>query len=188
MSTPARRHLKPVEEPTPIALVNTATGEQVGTLADVQAAHEAEYNALQGKYRAALADITRLKKDGEAEARRHELWAMAETAHTWWRLACWHPGVRFGAEAFYEALPRLKEPGGLLALLQAIAGAAFDPGTKRMKNGRMKRFDDWELICRSPGKRADFAERVPGGGESEAWKAWLVQRIQSAFEAEPSKD
>lgn len=182
MSADPARHLRPVEDKPPIILVNSATGENVGTLAEVEAAHEAEYNALQHKYRAALADITRLKRDSEAEARRHQLWAEAEALHGWWAIATGHPGRKFGADEFYQVFPRLKEKAvGPIGVLKAIAGAAYDPGTKRLKNGRVERYDSFELVTRSRDKIDSFSQRVPGGPESEAWKRWLIERIESAL-------
>ena len=176
------RHLRPVEEDKPpIVLVDTSTGEQVGRLADVEAEHEAEYNALVHKYRGALAKITKLERDEELEARKHELWAEAETLHMWWRLATGRFGRKFGADEFYSALPRLKERGtGPIAVLKAIAGAAYDPGTKRMKNGRLEKYDSWSLIMRSQEKFDSFTNRAPGDGDTH-WRIWLVRRIESQF-------
>lgn len=183
-SDPARRHLQPVEEKLPIILVNTATGENVGTLAQVEAAHEAEYNALQGRYRSALGQITRLTRDAEVEARKHEFWAEAEALHTWWRLATGRCGRKFGADEFYQVLPRLKEKScGLVGVLHAIAGAAFDPGSKKMKNGRTEIYDDWELVTRSQGKRESFANRAPGREGGEEWKRWLLDHIQAQLKS-----
>lgn len=123
------------------------------------------------------AKLTRLQRDEEEEARKHKLWAEAETVHAWWRIACDHPGVKFGAEEFHQALPRLKEVGPV-GLLKAVAGAAYDPSTQTMRNGRKKRYDDWELICRSSAKYRSFAERAPGREDGEEWKRWLVDRIE----------
>jgi len=177
----ADRHLHPVpDDKPPLIVVNESTGERLGLLSEVEAEHEAEYNALQGKYRAALAQITRLTRDQEAEARKHALWAEAEALHEWWRLATGHPGRKFGADEFYQVLPRLKDKDcGPVGVLHAIAGAAFDPGTKRMKNGRMQRYDDWELITRSQDKVDSFRERAPVGADDHQWKRWLIAHIQS---------
>lgn len=135
--------------------------------------------ALERKYRSAMAEITRMKRDAEAEARQHHLWDEAQAAHEWWRLACWHPGTKFAAEEFYQALPRLRERNGLQQLLQAIAGAAYDPGSRRMKNGNLEIYDDWELITRSKKKVLNFGQRVYGGADSPQWKRWLIERIES---------
>lgn len=138
---------------------------------------EAALIQLERQHRATNARLTRLQRDQEKEARRHKLWAEAETVHDWWAIACGHPGVKFGAEDFYQALPRLGE--GPVELLKGIAGAAYDPSTKQMKNGRIQRFDSWELITRSSAKLRSFADRAPGPQDSEDWKRWLVRRIES---------
>lgn len=179
----AQRHLRPVEDDKPpLIVVNEATGERLGPLSDLEAEHEAEYNALQGKYRAALAQITRLTKDAEAEARKHELWTEAEALHEWWRLATGHPGRKFGADEFYQVLPRLKDREcGPVGVLHAIAGAAFDPGTKQLKNGKTERYDDWELVTRSPAKLDSFRNRAPVGADDHHWKRWLIAHIQAQF-------
>lgn len=161
-----------------LRLVDLSSGEIHKAFGSQEEAEDA-YTALERKHRAVLAEITKLKRDSESEAKKHKLWAEAQTAHEWWRLACWHPGVKFGAEEFYQALPRLRERGGLMLLLKAIAGAAYDPGSKRMKNGGDMVYDDFELITRSKAKALNFAKRVPGGEDTEQWKAWLVQRIES---------
>jgi hypothetical protein len=177
------RHLAAVPDtPEPLMVVNTETGEQIAPLEHYRQEAEAEYNALQGKFRAALAEITKLKRDAEADARAHELYAEAETLHSWWRLACGHPGVTFKADDFYVVLPRLKERDvGPIGVLKAICGAAFDPGTKAMKNGRLQVFNDWELINRSQSKWRSFAERVPGDPDGPEWRRWLVRHIESQF-------
>lgn len=164
-------HLVTSEQPR-LMVIDTETGEQIGPLDDYLASYENDIRRLKAR-------LTSLQANREAEARKHKLWAEAETAHDWWRIACGHPGVKFGAEEFYQALPRLKERNGLMLLLKAIAGAAYDPNTKRMKNGSTMRYDDWELICRSKAKAENFARRVYGGAESEQWKGWLVQQIES---------
>lgn len=176
-----QRHLQPVpDEAPPLVVVNTETGEQVGPLQNWIDEAEAEYNALQGKYRAALAEITKLKRDEEADARAHELWTEAEALHGWWAIACGHPGVTFRADAFYQVLPRLKERAiGPIGVLKAICGAAYDPGSKQMKNGRHEIFNDWELINRSQSKWRSFANRVPGDPDGHEWKRWLIAHIEA---------
>lgn len=122
--------------------------------------------------------LTKLQNDSEAKAREHKLWTEAETVHDWWRIACDHPGTRFAAEDFYQALPRLNEVGPV-GILKAVAGAAYDPGEKRMKNGRTTKYDSFELINRSKTKLESFAERAPGKVDGQEWKVWLVNRIES---------
>jgi hypothetical protein len=139
------------------------------------------------KYHAALAEITRLKKDPQAEAEKHKLYAEGEAVHTWWRLATWHPQTKFEHVEFYQALPRLKERGPV-ELLKAIAGAAFEPGSKTYKNGEVEVYDSWELICRSKSKCDSFAKRAYPSPNGENWKRWLVQRIETNLGRQARKE
>lgn len=166
--------------PANLRLVDTQTGEiQETDVCPHCREREDTLTALEGKYRAALAAITKLRRDEDAEARADKRWFELETAHDWWRIACNHPGVSFDAEAFKQALPRLKEPDGFYGLLKAIAGAAFDAGSKTARNGRQIRFNDWELITRSNAKLRSFQERVPmRRGNPDFWKIWLVAEIE----------
>lgn len=136
--------------------------------------------------RIANARITRMERDAEHQARRHKLWDEAEAAHNWWALACGHEGVKFGAEEFGYIVPRLKEKDvGIVGVLQAIAGAAFDPGTKTRKNGTLERFDSLELVCRNRLKFNSFQERAPGWPtDKHKWKRWLIEHIESTLKEE----
>ncbi len=167
MTEPAR-HLRPVQS------FDSSTGEVCAHCEEL----ERTLTVFQNKYRAALSEIGRLKADPEAVARKHQLWDEAEGVHHWWRLACWHPATRFAADEFYLALPRLKERGPV-ELLKAVAGAAYEPGSRVLKNGDTMRYDQWELICRSKAKCDGFAQRVFGGAERERWKRWLIERVES---------
>lgn len=137
-------------------------------------------DTLTHKYHAACAEITRLKRDPQAEAEKHQLYGEAEAVHIWWRLATWHPATKFEHVEFYQALPRLKERGPV-ELLKAVAGAAFDPGSRTLKNGEVETYDDWELICRSKTKCDSFSRRVYGSPRTEKWKRWLLDRIEGQF-------
>lgn len=178
----ARRHLRSVD-------VDSVSGEIVEAcphVAGCEHCSDREYalDQLERKYQGALSKIGRLERDEEEEARRHKLWDEAECVHSWWRIACGHPGVKFGADQFYQALPRLKEREvGVIGMLRAVAGAAYDPNTKRMKNGRIQRFDSWELVTRSQEKCRSFMERAPGREDGEEWKRWLVDRIEEGLES-----
>jgi hypothetical protein len=137
---------------------------------------------LEKKYTGSLAVIGKLKEDEEKKARLHRLWDEGLCSYEWWKLACWHPNSTFKAQDFLGVRPRLEERAiGLHGVLQAIAGAAFDPMEVRMKNGHLKKHDSFELLTRSEEKTRDFMERVPGGDERDEWKAWLVNLIEERF-------
>ena len=142
---------------------------------------EDAFETLQRKLVGALAEIGRLKRDPEAEARKHELWHQAECAHEWWRLCTGHFRAQFAAEEFYAVLPRLKERDGLLRVLKGICALVFDPNEAPMKNGRMKRYDGWHLVACSRAKLDERCERAPGkSADDEAtWRIWLVRRIEA---------
>lgn len=134
---------------------------------------------LHFKMTAMAAEITRLKRDPEEVARQHKLWDEAECAHTWWRLACWHPKTRFEADEFFAAKPRLTERDcGLEGLLKSIAGMAFDPYEAVLRNGYTMVYNDFQRACDKQ-KAKYFAKKVPGGPGSELWKRWLIERIEA---------
>lgn len=167
-------------------IVDSTTGEVVehhdetpGTLSD-------SLVQLERQLRMANARITRMQRDEEHVARKNKLWAEAEAVHTWWRLATGHFGTKFTAEDFKHVAPRLKERGPI-GVLKAIAGAAFDPGSTTMKNGRQMFYDDWELINRSKAKADNFAKRAPGSENGHEWKRWLLDRIESNLKPKEEK-
>jgi hypothetical protein len=126
------------------------------------------------------AKVSRLegrKRQADEESKR---WAEAEQVFTWWALATGHEGSDFNHDRFNQIAPRLKERKfGPVGILKGIAGAAFDAGERPMPNGRVERYDDIELVCRASHKLENFQERVPGGPDSETWKRWLLDRIES---------
>jgi hypothetical protein len=135
--------------------------------------HERQIRILSAK-------VSRLEGRREREDRESKLWAEAEQVFTWWALATGHEGSKFSHERFKQIAPRLKERRfGPIDVLKGIAGAAFDAGERPRNNGSIERFDDIELVCRADHKLENFQERVYGGAESEAWKRWLIDRIES---------
>jgi len=161
-----------------LRLVNTETGEVHD---GCPACSEAERTLVQYEkdIRILKAKITKLERDEEAECRTDPLWPEAEAVHEWWRLATGHLKTHFDAEDFKILRPHLKRGRhGVIDCLEAICGAAFDPYEKEKKNGRMKRYDDWDTIFATKAKMERFAERVPGEEGSQLWKTWLIQRIE----------
>lgn len=159
-----------------LGVVSPATGEVVSC---PQCQHREDVIVqLEKENRLHKAKITKLERDTETECRADPLWAEAEAIHEWWRIACWHPRASFDAGDFKLIKPHLKRLGPV-GCLEAIAGAAFEPGTKELQNGRLKRFDDFELIFRDKAKLESFAERVPGEEGSKQWKHWLLRKIES---------
>lgn len=159
-------------------LINTETGEISQGACPHCEEREAAVVQLEKDLRVEKAKVTRLQRQQEDKARGHKLWDEAQMLHDWWAIACDHPGVQFGADEFKQVLPRLKELGPV-GVLQAIAGAAYDPNERPRKNGTTEFFNDWELVMRSSAKCRRFAERAPGRPGGEEWKRWLIQRIES---------
>lgn len=171
----------------PIRFVDVDSGEMVDTCPTC-AERDELIGKLQHRERSMLSTISKLEGQTEKKAKGHKLWDEIQAVHEWWRLATGHFGIKFTAEEFQQALPRWKEHGRgkanpCIAALKAVAGAAFDPNTKRMKNGRIQRFDSWEIIHRSPEKFESFQERAPGPADSELWKVELVRIIEGNFRA-----
>jgi hypothetical protein len=108
-------------------------------------------------WRARYADATR---DREAEARRSRFWPVAQELHSHWRGVCSHPRSKWTADTFWLVEPHLRTYGEDMCR-RAIDGAAYDPFTKKRKNGSLKRFDDWSLIFRDSMHVEDFANRAP---------------------------
>lgn len=159
--------------------VNVETGESVTECPHCLQA-KAEVAELERDLRIKRTMITKLKRDKEAEARDSKYWPIAEVIYDWWRVACSHQRAKFNYQDFEDMKPRLADGknGGALEVLKGIAGAAFDPGTRPMANGGLQRFDDLELVVRSPSKLRSFTQRVPGGEDGEAWRAWLSNRVK----------
>lgn len=150
MASPAR-HLQ---------VVDTSTGDVLPECPDCKL-HEQTYKELERKYKGLLSQLGRMRADKRAEAQRHAAWPEIAGLFLLWRDECNHPRSPFTPERFWQGLPRLEDFGrDFLAL--AIWGAATDPflGEPR-KNGTRPRYDDWELIMRSPEKTEDFARRAP---------------------------
>jgi hypothetical protein len=125
--------------------------------------------------------LTQLQKDKEAEGREHKLWPEAEALHTWWALATGHEGCSFEAEELYQAVPRLKEHTAI-GILQGIAGIAYDPNERTIKNGGSEKYDSWELLMKSGPRLKRYQERAPGWPvKPNQWKHWLLDRIESRF-------
>lgn len=185
MSAEPVRHLRSAPEPTEATLLvlNPASGETKPLIEYTQGIKDT-LTTLTNKYQAACAEITRLKRDKEAEARAHEFWDQAQALHDWYAIATGHPGRKFGAEEFYQALPRLKDRTvGLIGFLQAIAGIAFDPkkSSTPQRNGRFTIYDSWEHVTRNSANLQSYRDRAPGDPDGNEWKRWLIAHIEGCL-------
>jgi len=89
---------------------------------------------------------------------------VAEIFYEWQRV-CGHERSRLTLDRF-QCIRHLLDvvhprPYPREAFSKAIAGAAFDAFTKRMRNGRLQRYDDIALICRDGKTFESFIRRAP---------------------------
>jgi hypothetical protein len=105
------------------------------------------YDELAKKYQGVLSENGKLKADKNREAAEHELWPVAIQLFEYWKeitghkKAQWAP--RGNAERFWVMLPSLTHFGAKNCAA-AIAGIAFDPNKRRLKNGRYEVYDGLE--------------------------------------------
>lgn len=177
-----QRHLRPVEDeaPAPLIVVNTATGQQLGTLDDHAQHFKDQIDGLERDIRGWRTRFANLKRDKDVEAREHELWPEAIKLFALWKKECKHGRSAFTQDRFWLALPFLgPQPEALLAAARrlgldeaaepygpvicklAIEGAAYDPYVTTRRNGSKQRHDGWDLIFRGAAKVEEFACRAP---------------------------
>lgn len=174
MSPDPARHLRPVDaaeadlEAT-LLVLNPASGETkpfldyTQTLRDQIAGLETDLAAWRTRH-------ANLKRDKEKEARNHALFPEAKEVFDYWRLKCRHPRSVWSADRFEQVRTFLEKHGADMCKL-AVDGAAFAPKEKPRKNGTIERFDDFELIFRSPQKFESFCNRAPRERIAEVMQA-----------------
>lgn len=147
-----------------LALVDPSTGEIVSSCPDCRRKDD-EIAGLEKVIRSQGAQIRQLQRDKLREAEAHPWWPQAVAWRKYWQRVCNHPNVDWSADSradwFWDALPFLKSRLYGEWIKAAIDGAAFDPATKRYRNGTAQRFDDWSLIFRGRDKFASFVHRAP---------------------------
>lgn len=77
-------------------------------------------------------------------------------------------------EAIAAAIRKL----GFALCIRALAGAKYDPYTRRLRNGTVKRYNDLETIFKSYAKVIDFAERAPKDWKPDAVKIAAVAAVE----------
>jgi hypothetical protein len=168
-----------------VQFINPDSGEVVGQHAEDHLAAELEackaqladanrtIIGLERDLKAAHIREQKLKEDKAAEAREHYLWTVIGIMYVGWQTRCKHKGAPFTSTRFWVAEPYYRSTvyGKTLEVrvrrsCQAIAGAAFDPYTKRAKNGRLMRYDDWEQnVYGGNGRFERFCQLAPVGFE-----------------------
>jgi hypothetical protein len=139
---------------------------------------------LERDVKAAHIRYQKLVEDKAAEAREHYLWPVIGMVFIGWQKRCKHPNAAFTSVRFWAAEPYFRSTvyGKTLELrvrhaCTAIAGAAYDSFTKRAKNGRLMRYDDWEdNIFGGNGRYERMINRAPIGFEPS-----LTPKLQDAI-------
>lgn len=120
-----------------------------------------QLEAAQRRLAGADLRIAQLEADRERAAMEDPLRPEVELLHKLWKRAT---GRRRGLDANdREQISRALQGASLLTCLKAIAGAAYDPHKRQLRNGKTESYNDLELIFRNAGKVADFARRAPKG-------------------------
>lgn len=168
-----------------VQFIDERSGEVVGQHAEDPLAGELEalktqladanrtIIGLERDIKAAHIREQKLKEDKAAEAREHYLWTVIAIVYVGWQTRCRHKGAPFTSTRFWAAEPYYRSTiyGKTLEArvrrsCQAIAGAAYDPYTKRAKNGRLMRYDDWEQnVYGGNGRFERFCNLAPAGFE-----------------------
>lgn len=155
-----QRHLQPVEEQAPRYItLDSQTGEKLPEHPEI---HELnlQLEGAQAEIRGWRTRYGNLKRDKDREARQDARWPLAKEVFDYWRRRCAHPRAKFDADRFHLIAPFL-DRYGIELCQRAIDGAAYDPFTKRMKNGAVRRYDGLDLIFRNADKFEDFCNRAP---------------------------
>jgi hypothetical protein len=156
-------------------------------------AKEHELEELTRKMRGMARELGELRRDKDREAREHEAWPTILALFDYWREQTGHAKARWTGDRFWIALPLWKEWGaGNMAA--AIAGIAFDPNRKPMRNGKIEVYDDWETVFKNSGNLRRYAARRPPdwtlpeqfAGQNDERPAGKGE-AQSATVARPSK-
>jgi hypothetical protein len=127
-----------------------------------------QVRGLQRDIRGWATRYANLKRDQEEEARSEETWQVGEQVFDFWRRECKHPRSKFTLDRYELVRPFLRQYG-VIACLQAIKGASYDPFTTQNRNGATIRHDGWELIFRNAGKVEAFANKCPRGWNPPGW-------------------
>lgn len=102
--------------------------------------------------------VANLRRDKDAEARKHELWPKAISLWTEYKVATGRGKVKWGADRFWLAHPYLANDGFVLCRW-AVWGIAYEPNTRTLPSGLVETYNDWELLFRNRGTFERYARR-----------------------------
>jgi hypothetical protein len=121
---------------------------------------EDELAELWRKFRGQSRELAELRRDRDAEARAHRAWPVLLMLFDYYKVLTGHGRARWTPDRFWCALGLWREFGsGNCAA--GIAGIAYDPNRKQLKNGRFEVFDSWELLFRNSGTFERYCRRRP---------------------------
>lgn len=169
-------------EPAPLrrlVAVDADSGEvvnpEVARLQERVADLEQALRDAEVELRAKRAQITRLKRDKAEERSHYSRRDDVRRVHKYWNRRLGHK-QGLTADRFDAIKDRLEETELRIVdgraekvhiwefpedFKRAIDGAWFDPATKVQRNGKIKKFDDLELIFRDGSHMQSFIERAP---------------------------
>jgi len=145
---------------SPLRLVDPETGEITENGCPDCKTKQFQLDELTRKYHGALGQIGRLRADREAEARQHELFPRAIRLFDIWREQTRHLNCDWTSERFWACVPALKAFDDYW-IERAIAGLAYQPFTKTMRNGKTERYDRWETLFSKVANIEVYANRAP---------------------------
>jgi len=123
-----------------------------------------ELRELQRKMKAMARELGILRSNRAAEAVEHRAWPILVRLFQYWQQQCNHPRSRWNPQRFWDALPLLGT-WGAANFAAAIAGIAFQPNARQLKNGKWEVYDSWELLTRDSGTFERYMRRRPKGWE-----------------------
>lgn len=151
MASEPARHLRVADEETGELLAEDCPN--CAHTRDQLAGAEKENRAWRTRY-------ANLKRERDADAETDPLWPVAVGVFRYYQEKCEKQRAGWTVERFELVKPFLEREGAE-ACREAIRGAAFDPYTKVQKNGKVKAFNDFDLIFRSQARFEDYRDRAP---------------------------
>lgn len=174
MSAEPARHLKPVEDATPLIVVNPETGQWIGVLADHTQLLEDQIAGLQRDVKGWAQRFAELKRDKQAEAEGSEIWPAAQRIFRYWRektgkskrtiftldrFEMVRPWLEKLGDTKSPQAERLAEAEALCKL--AIDGIVFDHYEEKRPNGTTRHHTGWHLIFEKADKFEDRCNSAP---------------------------
>lgn len=129
-------------------------------LADEVAALHDQLAGAQRDIRAWRARYAKLERDKRQEAQEHEAWPLLLALHDYWREQTLHLRARWDADKFWMAL-NLWQTFGSGNCAAGIAGIAYQPNRKQLRNGKWETYDSWKLLFRDSDTLERYIKRRP---------------------------